>query len=94
MASIQVQASGTRRFRVTVSDDRGTSEHHVTVPDGYPERRGVGDAPLEELVQASFAFLLEREPRESILGEFGLTVIAGYFPEYEQSIPTHLEGTA
>lgn len=39
-----------------------------------------------DLVEASFAFLLEREPKESILREFDLTVIGRYFPEYEQEI--------
>ena len=35
---------------------------------------------------ASFAFLLEREPRESILRQFELPVIERYFPGYEAQI--------
>jgi hypothetical protein len=38
------------------------------------------------LVEASFAFLLERETKESILREFDLTVIGRYFHEYEREI--------
>lgn len=34
----------------------------------------------EELVTASFRFLLQREPRESILRRFDLAVIERYFP--------------
>ena len=90
MADIFVQGRGDRRFRVTVSDDRGTSEHDVRVPEGYPERLKVSDATLEDLVRASFDYLLEREPKEQILGEFDLAVIADYFPDYEQEIPTRL----
>jgi hypothetical protein len=37
-------------------------------------------------VEESFAFLLEREPKESIMREFDLTVIARYFPDFEQEI--------
>jgi len=37
-------------------------------------------------VRRSFAFLLAREPRESILREFELPVIARYFPEYPKAI--------
>ena len=33
-----------------------------------------------------FAFLLEREPKESILRSFDVSVIGGYFPEFEREI--------
>ena len=41
-----------------------------------------------DLVRRSFAFLLEREPKESILRTFELSVIGRYFPEYEREIRT------
>ena len=41
-------------------------------------------------VEASFAFLLEREPRESILRAFDLAVISRYFPDYEAEIRKRL----
>ena len=50
---------------------------------GRPPRRDhyeEGPSNPEDLVRASFAFLLEREPSESILREFDLTVIGRYFP--------------
>jgi hypothetical protein len=37
----------------------------------------------EQLVQDSFDFLLQREPKESILSEFDLAVIQRYFREYD-----------
>jgi hypothetical protein len=42
--------------------------------------------PPEELVRKSFEFLLEREPKESILSHFDITVISRYFPDYEEDI--------
>jgi hypothetical protein len=43
------------------------------------------DSP-EDLVGRSFAFLLVREPKESILRRFDLIEIGRYFPEYERTI--------
>ena len=37
-------------------------------------------------MRACFAFLLEREPNESILSSFDVGVIARYFPEFEREI--------
>jgi len=44
----------------------------------------------EELIEASFRFLLDREPKESILGRFGLGVISQYFPDYPSRIGDYL----
>ena len=44
------------------------------------------------LVEESFAFLLEHEPREAILREFEIPVIGRYFPEYELEIRQRLGG--
>jgi len=38
---------------------------------------------VDELVRASFDFLLAREPKESILKAFDLAVIKRYFPDYD-----------
>ncbi|HKR98579.1 MAG TPA: hypothetical protein VJU79_03590 [Candidatus Dormibacteraeota bacterium] len=45
-----------------------------------------GGAPAEQLVRESFAFLLEREPPQSILSRFDLAVISRYFPDYRSEI--------
>ena len=71
--------------RVTVGDDPAATTHEVEVTDEDLSRLGP-DAGVERLVEASFRFLLEREPRESILRRFALPVIARYFPEYEAEI--------
>jgi hypothetical protein len=48
-------------------------------------------APPERCLEAAFRFLLDREPKESILGRFDLTVISRYFPEFERELPHYLE---
>ena len=74
---------------VTVRD--GSETHHrVHVARADLARLAPGASDPVDLVKASFAFLLEREPKESILREFDLTVIGRYFPEYELEIGRRL----
>ena len=73
------------RFRVVVRDGGSSTEHEVTVPAADLERLGSGRSP-EAFVLACFEFLLEREPRESILRAFDVGVIGRYFPEFEREI--------
>jgi hypothetical protein len=70
---------------VTVRDGSET-RHRVRVSIADLAHLDPGASDPVGLVDASFAFLLEREPKESILRDFDLTVIARYFPEYEQEI--------
>ena len=56
----------------------------VTVDDDYL------NYPKEDLIRASFKFLLDREPLTSILQEFNLKLIQSYFPEYEDKIKDYL----
>jgi len=88
MAEISVEPSETTegwRFDVRVSDGGSESRHEVTLSRADRGRIASGADP-EQLVRESFAFLLEREPKESIMGSFDLTVIARYFPEYERAM--------
>jgi hypothetical protein len=80
------------RCTVVVGDDPGATTHLVTVAADAFERLTAGHAPVERLVEASFAFLLERESRESILRSFDLPVIERYFPEYEREIRRRIGG--
>ena len=36
------------------------------------------------------AFLLDREPKESILGAFDISAIRRYFPEFDKAFPAYL----
>jgi hypothetical protein len=77
-------ASG-HRCEVDVVDSRSATHHSVEVSTADLDRWGRGRS-AEDLVRESFQFLLEREPKESILREFTLSVITRYFPDYEKAI--------
>ena len=74
------------RFDVTVHDGDTITEHEVTVSEADLERLGAGRPP-DAFVRDCFAFLLAREPKESILSSFDVGVIGRYFPEFEREIP-------
>jgi hypothetical protein len=81
------RAGGGWSCDVAIADgERAITTHRVTVAAGDLARLDPGAASPEDLVRRSFAFLLEREPPESILRSFDLTVIGRYFPEYESAI--------
>jgi hypothetical protein len=65
---------------VTVGNDPAATHHEVTVSRDLLAMLRPGLAEPDALVRDSFAFLLEREPRESILGAFDLPLIERYFP--------------
>jgi hypothetical protein len=72
---------------VSVDDGRGLpTSHEVTVAAADLARLAPGAADPADLVRRSFAFLLVREPKESILRRFDLMTIGRYFPEYEREI--------
>lgn len=77
-------------FKVEVSESGSTTEHGVTVEENYYHRLAPENVEVEDLVEESFRFLLERESKESILNQFDLTVISNYFPEYEDRITERL----
>ena len=85
MARITVTHAGGALYHVVVDDGHGTSRHQVTVTPADVERYAPVAAP-EELIEASFEFLLAREPKESILSRFELPVIERYFPDYSKAI--------
>ena len=73
------------RFDVAVREGDATTEHDVTGSEADLERLGAGRSP-EAFVRDCFAFLLEREPKESILGTFDVSVIERYFPDFRDRI--------
>jgi hypothetical protein len=76
---------------VSVRDgDRQLSSHRVRVDGRDLDRLVPGDADPTRLVEASFGFLLEREPPSSILRSFDLMEIERYFPEYTREIRKQL----
>jgi hypothetical protein len=89
-ARIAVEKASASEFRVRVIEGRSETQHSVTLRPSDYQRLAGGNAEPEELIRRSFEFLLEREPKESILSRFDLPVIARYFPEYEREIRRRL----
>ncbi len=90
MADIMVTSVGPREFEVQVREDDLETNHHVTVPESLIDELQLPEDDLERVVRESFVFLLEREPASSIMSEFSLDVISGYFPEYKEELPERL----
>ena len=89
-AQIKVETIDASHFRVHVIEAGSESRHHVTLdPKDQARLAGATGGP-EELIRKSFEFLLEREPKESILSRFDLSIISRYFPEYEREIKKRL----
>jgi hypothetical protein len=77
------------RCLVTVGDDAAATEHEVLVDHGSANDLAPGASP-EALVEASLVFLLEREPRESIMRSFELPIIGRFFADYPDEIRRRL----
>jgi hypothetical protein len=74
-------------FNVIVRDARGESRHQVTMQADEAARWARLSAGPSHCVEAAMRFLLDREPRESILGTFDMRVIRRYFPEFDEAFP-------
>ena len=81
-----------RLYEVVVREGGGETRHEVTLCAADLARFGAGQGAA--LVEAAFAFLLDREPKEAILARFDLSVIARYFPQFPREIARYREGRA
>ena len=90
----RVGTPGSFEFEVTVRDADGETRHRVTIARETYDRLSGGKFNSEQCVEAAFAFLLEREPKESILRRFDLAVISRYFPEFEREFSGYLQQSA
>jgi len=77
-------------FDVLVREGESETRHHVTMSRATAERLTTGQHTAEHCLAAAFRFLLDREPKESILGRFDVEVIKRYFPEFERELPRYL----
>jgi len=89
-AKIDVEKINSSKFRVRIIETGSETIHDVTVTPNDYTRLTNGKVEPEELVRRSFEFLLEREPKESVLTGFDLSAISRYFPEYEREIRRRL----
>ncbi|HXY79179.1 MAG TPA: hypothetical protein VEI08_00940 [Candidatus Bathyarchaeia archaeon] len=91
-AKIDVEKIAEEEFQVRVSEGKSATSHRVTLKKSDYDRIAAGKIEAAELVRRSFEFLLENEPKESILTRFDLTVISRYFPDFEREIKRRLAG--
>ena len=88
---VQTGSGDPLEFDVTVADGRGETRHRVTMSKATYQKLTAGKVGAEQCIRAAFSFLLEREPKESILSRFDVTVIGRYFPSFEREIGRYLE---
>ena len=89
MAEIDVKTSD-NEYEVTVKERGSQTKHKVTLSEGLYEDLTGGKVSKDECIRTAFQFLLEREPKEAILGSFDLSVISRYFPEFEERFSDYL----
>ena len=78
-------------FSVTVIDLKGSSEHLVAMNNDFYESYGISrEIKSEAIIEESYKFLLEREPKEAIMNQFNLSLIEKYFPQYRDEIKKRL----
>lgn len=70
----------------------GESEHSVQVDRRTLDDLAPGSTP-DDLVRASFVFLLEREPPGSIMRSFELPIIARFFADYPDEMRRRFGGS-
>ena len=73
-------------FKVAIGYPDDQTVHRVTLAEDYYQKLTSEKISADQLVVNSFNFLLKREPKESILHQFDLSIINTYFPEYENTI--------
>jgi hypothetical protein len=88
MMAAKIEVTGVREveFQVVVVEGASRSKHQVTLKQRDYARLSEGKVSPEDLIAKSFEFLLEHEPKESILPRFDLLEIARYFPGFERDV--------
>jgi hypothetical protein len=77
-------------LEVVVREGKGETRHDVTMSRPAYDRLSAGKHTPERCIEAAFRFLLDREPKESILRRFDVDLISRYFPEFERELPRYL----
>jgi hypothetical protein len=88
--SVTPHPGGGLTFDVIVRDARGESQHRVTIGTDEAQRWAELGAEPPRCVEAVMRFLIDREPKESILSAFDTNVVRRYFPEFDDALPGYL----
>ena len=85
MASIKITEIEKDKFLVEVSDNVKSS-HNVVISDKVYQELTNSMISKYELLEKSFAFLLDRDPNTSILTNFEIQIISHYFSDYTNCV--------
>ncbi len=85
MASIKITEIEKDKFIVEVSDNVKSS-HNLVISDKVHQELTNSMISKYELLEKSFAFLLDREPNTSILTNFEIQIISHYFSDYTNCV--------
>jgi hypothetical protein len=87
--SVTPNSADALAFDVVVRHARGESRHRVTMQADEAKRWAKFGEP-SHYVEAAMRFLVDREPKESILSVFDMRVIRRYFPKLDDAFPGYL----
>jgi len=96
-AFIQVRQSGELeplQFDVTIREGGSETRHRVVMSAADYRRLSAESCRADQCIEAAVRFLLDREPKESILRRFDITLISRYFPEFEAKLPSYIASLA
>jgi hypothetical protein len=88
-AEIEIAYQLPNTYLVTITEGASKTTHSVSVT-AAEHTKYAPDVTPEALLRASFEFLLEHEPKESIMRQFSLSTIESYFPDYPAELRSRL----
>lgn len=77
-------------FDVRVEEGGSETQHRVTMTRSDYQKLTSGRVSPVQCIEAAFKFLLDREPKESILSRFDVTVISRYFPSFREELAKYI----
>ncbi len=76
-------------FKVRIEGPTGTTTHRISMSQDTYQDLCEGLISPADCIDAAFRFLLDREPKESILASFDIRVINMYFSDFENVLPEY-----
>ena len=90
MTTMRVVPMAPGEYGVEVEEGSEITGHKVRLPQAFLDDLLLTGVDEERIVRETIDFLLEREPASSILPEFSLTDVSGYFPEFPEELQRRL----
>ena len=91
MSEITITPMEPGHYGVQITEGDTTTSHRVAVPDALLDDLGLNGVDPELVVRETIGFLLDREPATSIMEEFSLEQVPGFFPDYYDELRACLE---